>query len=40
MTVSIGLAQFDDHPDFEHVIKHADEKLYEAKHNGKDRYEV
>lgn len=40
MTVSIGLAQFDDHPDFEHVIKHADEKLYEAKHNGKDRYEA
>lgn len=40
VSVSIGIAQFDDHPDFEHVIKHADEKLYEAKHNGKDRYEV
>lgn len=40
VSVSIGLAQFDNHPDFEQVIKHADEKLYEAKHNGKDRFEI
>lgn len=40
VSVSIGIAQFDKHPDFEQVIKHADEKLYEAKHNGKDRYEI
>jgi diguanylate cyclase len=40
VTASIGIAQFNQHPDFEQVIKHADEKLYEAKHNGKDRYEM
>lgn len=40
VSVSIGIAQFDKHPDFEQVIKHAYEKLYEAKHNGKDRYEI
>lgn len=38
-TISIGLAEFDKHPDYEYVIKKADEKLYQAKHNGKDRYE-
>jgi diguanylate cyclase len=37
VTVSIGLAEYDGHPDFEHMLKHADEKLYEAKHAGKDR---
>lgn len=40
VTASIGLAAFDGHPDYEQIIKHADEKLYEAKHNGKDRYET
>ncbi|WP_178860729.1 GGDEF domain-containing protein [Thiomicrorhabdus cannonii] len=40
VTASIGLAAFDGHPDYEQIIKHADEKLYEAKHNGKDRYEA
>ena len=39
VSVSIGIAEFDGHPDFEHTIKLADEKLYEAKHNGKNRYE-
>ncbi|WP_130538265.1 GGDEF domain-containing protein [Thiomicrorhabdus indica] len=39
VTASIGIAEFDGHPDFEHTIKIADEKLYEAKHNGKNRYE-
>ncbi len=39
VTMSIGLAEFADHPDFEQLIKMADEKLYQAKHNGKDRYE-
>lgn len=39
VTASIGIAEFDGHPDFEHTIKLADEKLYEAKHNGKNRYE-
>lgn len=39
VSASLGLAQFHDHPDFEQVIKQADEKLYHAKHNGKDRYE-
>jgi diguanylate cyclase len=37
-TVSIGLAQFEQDPDYQNVIKIADEKLYEAKHAGKDRY--
>ena len=36
-TVSIGLAQFQQDPDYQQVIKIADEKLYEAKHAGKDR---
>ncbi len=39
VTISIGIAEFSGHPDFEQVIKYADEKLYQAKHNGKDRYE-
>lgn len=39
VTISIGIAEFDKHPDYEHLVKHADDKLYEAKHNGKDRYE-
>ncbi|MBO1924090.1 GGDEF domain-containing protein [Thiomicrorhabdus sp. 6S3-12] len=40
ITISLGLAPFNEHPDFEQVIKRADEKLYQAKHNGKDRYEA
>ena len=39
-TISIGLAQFNQDPDYQQVIKVADEKLYVAKHNGKDRYAV
>jgi diguanylate cyclase len=39
-TISIGLAQFERDPDYQQVIKIADEKLYVAKHNGKDCYAV
>lgn len=37
VTISIGLAQFEKDPDYQQVIKVADEKLYVAKHSGKDR---
>lgn len=37
VTVSIGAALHDGHPDYERVIKAADEALYEAKRSGRDR---
>ncbi|PLA73633.1 hypothetical protein CYQ88_10240 [Hydrogenovibrio sp. SC-1] len=36
VTISIGIAEFDGHPDYERTIALADEKLYQTKHNGKD----
>ncbi len=38
VTISIGIAEFDGHPDYDRVIALADEKLYEAKHNGKNGF--
>lgn len=38
ITVSIGIAQFDGHPDFSKTIALADERLYQAKENGKNGY--
>lgn len=37
VTVSIGVAQFFDHPDYHRLIELADQKLYEAKRSGKNR---
>jgi len=38
VTVSIGLSEFDGHPDYDKTIGLADEKLYEAKYKGKNGY--
>lgn len=37
ITCSIGLALFDGHPDYQHLIKRADEALYEAKNSGRNQ---
>ncbi len=37
VTVSIGIALHDRHPDFNHTITRADQALYQAKHNGRNR---
>jgi diguanylate cyclase len=37
ITVSIGGAMFDGHPDYEYLIKRADDVLYEAKNSGRNR---
>ena len=36
-TVSIGLAMHDGHPDHQHLIRRADEAMYEAKSTGRNR---
>lgn len=35
ITASVGVAVYDGHPDYERLIKHADEALYEAKERGR-----
>ncbi len=37
ITVSIGIAIHDGHPDYQRTITRADESLYEAKHSGRNR---
>ena len=37
MTTSIGVAMHDGHPDYKHVIRRADEALYQAKSSGRNR---
>lgn len=37
VTVSIGLAMHDGHPDYRHLINRADQALYEAKRTGRNR---
>jgi diguanylate cyclase len=40
VTVSLGLAIHDGHPDFHRMISAADEALFEAKRGGRNRYKV
>lgn len=40
LTVSIGVASFEGHPDYEYLIRRADEALYQAKNSGRDRVVV
>lgn len=40
VTVSIGVAAFDGHPDYEHLIALADDALYRAKSGGRNRCEA
>jgi diguanylate cyclase len=40
ITISLGVAIFDKHPDYEQLINHADQALYVAKENGRNRVEL
>lgn len=40
ITVSIGVAAFDGHPDYQKLLRRADAALYGAKHQGRNRVEV
>ncbi|PAU89857.1 diguanylate cyclase [Pseudomonas sp. WN033] len=40
VTVSIGVAGFDGHPDYQQLMRRADEALYQAKHSGRNRVVV
>lgn len=40
LTVSIGVAAFEGHPDYEYLVSNADSALYEAKRGGRDRVHV
>ena len=38
LKISIGIAQYDGHPDYMRIIKEADDALYKAKSLGKNTY--
>ncbi|UGA49164.1 MULTISPECIES: diguanylate cyclase [Dickeya] len=40
VTISVGIAEFDNHPDYQQLIKKADSALYQAKANGRNRIEI
>ena len=40
VTMSLGLAQHDGHPDPDYLIRAADRALYRAKENGRNRVEI
>ncbi|MFZ2161136.1 MAG: diguanylate cyclase [Sideroxyarcus sp.] len=40
VTVSIGVAAYSGHPDYEKIVKEADDALYRAKKNGRNRIEA
>src|SRR5690606_12577203 len=37
LTVSLGLAVYNGHPDYQQLLRRADDALYEAKNNGRNR---
>jgi diguanylate cyclase len=37
VTVSVGVAVYDGHPDFQHLINRADQAMYDAKQGGRNR---
>ncbi|MBF0609561.1 MAG: GGDEF domain-containing protein [Magnetococcales bacterium] len=39
-TVSLGVAMYDNHPDYNHTLKRADEALYGAKEAGRNRWHL
>jgi diguanylate cyclase len=39
VTVSIGVAAYSGHPDYEKIVKDADDALYRAKKGGRNRIE-
>jgi diguanylate cyclase len=40
VTVSIGVATFNGHPDYQVLLRRADAALYQAKHQGRNRVEL
>ena len=38
VTLSVGIASFDGHPDYQHTVDRADKALYDAKHAGRNRW--
>ncbi len=40
VTLSIGISTFNGHPDYSHLIETADQALYKAKQNGRNRSEI
>lgn len=40
VTLSIGVAHFDGHPDYQALLRRADDALYRAKHQGRNRVEM
>jgi diguanylate cyclase len=40
VSVSIGVAAYNGHPDYERIVKDADDALYRAKNNGRNRCEL
>jgi len=38
VTLSIGVAEFDGHPDYQRLVDRADKALYAAKHAGRNRW--
>lgn len=40
LTVSIGVALHDGHPDYQRLMRHADQALYDAKHGGRNQVVV
>jgi diguanylate cyclase len=40
VTLSIGIATFNGHPDYTHLVDAADQALYRAKQSGRNRCET
>lgn len=37
VTVSIGMATYNGHPDYQHLLRQADQAMYQAKQGGRNR---